>query len=482
MANLYQTSRFARSVLCSRLMLPPPRKTQPQNIFRLVIQPLQTANIDGQKQSYSTKADSLARKLPHNTTTNSLGRSSKTDDSSVPPPPQPSDFAQIVSDLKSPKAVLDAMKNLKFTVENTSLAVHRMLHLCTCDSSNVTPAERKQLLKDARFMRLSDILHKAVPTLNVPMLLDLVRGLLQMSGDDSYLVASLEMQIRWMMRKMSVSQLMHVVEIHQNCLTTELRSEIYNEAMLAIERRWVEISSTKDVVTLMYIVGDKSTKFVSKLEDKALDLCEGMTTKELYRVLYIMARHQRRNTPLLRAITYHLNKGLLNLNIVQMSNLLYACANLSIFNVTLLENISSALLLTPVTAESVHLVPSFLQSLSMLRWRHTGILDGLAETLLANVDTVKTSDVLSLLLTCASLDYMSPVLARQLHVVLKKLEGAKTTDPRSWLDAVWCCAVLGNCDADMAASVLGADFLSLLEGNFDALTLVFVCNCTSMHF
>ena len=475
MANLYQTSRFARSVLCSRLVLPSApasltTQTHTQNVVRPAMQPLPTMGNDSLKQRYNTKADGLNHRISH-TVANNQRPSSNSANSPVLQPQHPN-FAQIMAELKSPEAVLDIMQNRPFTLENSSLAVRRMLYLCTDQSSTVTAIECEQLLKDARFLRLSDVLHKAVPSLNVSMLLDLVRGLLQVAAQDSYLMTSLETQLRWMMRKMSVSQLLRVVEIHQNRLTTDLRRDIYNEAMLTIERRWVEIANTKDVITLMYIVGDKSTKFMSKLEDKALDLCEGMNAKDLYRVLYIMSRHQRRNTPLLRAVTYHLNKGFLNLNTVQLSNLIYACANLNIFNSTLLENISNALLLTPVTAESIHLVPAFLQSLSTLRWRHTGVLDGLTETLLANVSMVKTSDVLSLLLTCASLDYLPPVLARELPVLLKMVEDSKMTDPRSWLDVVWCCAVLNNCDSNMAASVLGSDFLDLLKGN--ALCLISV--------
>ena len=467
MANLYQTSRFARSILCSRLVLPSTQaslttQTHTQNVVRPAVQPLPTTSNRSLKQRYNTKADGLRHRISHTATTS---RRPSSNAASYPElqPPQPN-FGQIIAELKSPEAVLDIMNKRPATLEHSSQAVRHMLHLCTDESSKVTAVECEQLLKDARFLRLSDVLHKAVPSLNVSMLLDLIRGLLQMAAQDSYLMTSLETQLRWMMRKMSVSQLLRVIEIHQNHLTTDLRHEIYNEAMISVERRWVEIASAKDVITLMYIVGDKSTKFMSKLEDKALDLCEGMNAKDLYRVLYIMSRHQRRNTPLLRAVTYHLNKGFLNLNTVQLSNLLYACANLNIFNPTLLENISNALLLTPVTGESIHLVSSFLQSLSILRWRHTGVLDGLAETLLANVSVVKTSDVLSLLLTCACLDYLPPALARELQVLLKTVEDVRMTDPRSWLDAVWCCAVLGNCDSNMAASILAGDFLNLLKG------------------
>jgi hypothetical protein len=79
--------------------------------------------------------------------------------------------------------------------------------------------------------------------------------------------------------------------------------------------------------------------FLTRLEDRALELCESFSGKELYRVLYALARRQRRSTPLLRALVYHLSHRELDLNTVHLANLAYALATLNMHSPEIMDKI-----------------------------------------------------------------------------------------------------------------------------------------------
>jgi hypothetical protein len=54
-----------------------------------------------------------------------------------------------------------------------------------------------------------------------------------------------------MQRHMSVSQLVQLIQLH--CGTgTKLRQKMLQEAWLMLERRWVEVRTGRDIITLLH--------------------------------------------------------------------------------------------------------------------------------------------------------------------------------------------------------------------------------------
>ncbi|PVD37322.1 hypothetical protein C0Q70_04321 [Pomacea canaliculata] len=219
-----------------------------------------------------------------------------------------------------------------------------------------------------------------------------------------------------------------------------------------------------------------------RLEERALDLVEQASVKELYRILYILSRHRHRNMSLIRAVSYHLNKSdLSDLSAVQLSNLLYACAVLKVFDTPLLEKTSLALQtkqreLTPKLAQSV------LTSMSLLRWGHSQTVQYMVDQLncrnwssaLFHSDdecVSKTKDIplslslgradrVAIVMSLANLNKNNPMCCELVHKVIATpdVSELQKSSPFLWLDVVWSLAVLKLLNANLAASVLTEDF------------------------
>lgn len=234
---------------------------------------------------------------------------------------------------------------------------------------------------------------------------------------------------------------------------------------------------------------------------------EQASVKELYRILYILSRHRHRNMSLIRAVSYHLNKSdLSDLSAVQLSNLLYACAVLKVFDTPLLEKASLALQtkqreLTPKLAQSV------LTSMSLLRWGHSQTVQYMVDQLncrnwssaLFHSDdecVSKTKDIplslslgradrVAIVMSLANLNKNNPMCCELVHKVIATpdVSELQKSSPFLWLDVVFSLAILKLLNANLAASVLTEDFWGSLpgKGHFLFLVLSHVFECKIVH-
>jgi len=287
------------------------------------------------------------------------------------------------------------------------------------------------------------------------------------SIDDDFVKQAIVSQLNKSLRQLTVSQLLRVLQLQS--INSSVDQPVYDKAMSLLQQRWVEIRSGRDVVTLMYIVPDDAEQFLDRLEDRALDLCDSMSVKELYRAVYCLARRRRRNAPLLRALMYYLDRQeLLSLSPVHLSNLAYAMAVLSVHDPGVMQKLVTAV--RKVVTDGArppdvvrHMLSSVVQSLGILRWSDERFLDLAAERFMQlNVDG---SDWVRLLQSLASVNYLPAQLGRSgLAEIMKRISSLSKSSPLQWLDAVWSCCVLDSLTHDLAASVLTQEFVDRLEG------------------
>lgn len=247
-------------------------------------------------------------------------------------------------------------------------------------------------------------------------------------------------------------------------METPLRQNVLQEAMKWIERRWVEISRPKDVLYLMYTCEDQKTEFLSKLEEKALDVCEYMSDKELFRTVSLLSKRNCRNMPLLKKISYYLATKELNLGLTQLQNLLFSCVNLRLYNKRLLGNITDSILGNVADLNDPVKASGLLKSFGLLRWDKAELIDALAQIVIAEVGTVNSEALVNLILACGTIDHLPPCVAQNLGDLLERLKGIETDNKRLWLDIVWSCVVLKIATADMIASVLEREFIDSVTG------------------
>jgi len=319
-------------------------------------------------------------------------------------------------------------------------------------------------------------LHDVVESQAPSTLLRIVSAFDSLPGiDDDFVKQAIVSQLNKSLRQLTVSQLLRVLQLQS--INSSVDQPVYDKAMSLLQQRWVEIRSGRDVVTLMYIVPDDAEQFLDRLEDRALDLCDSMSVKELYRAVYCLARRRRRNAPLLRALMYYLDRQeLLSLSPVHLSNLAYAMAVLSVHDPGVMQKLVTAV--RKVVTDGArppdvvrHMLSSVIQSLGILRWSDERFLDLAAERFTQlNVDG---SDWVRLLQTLASVNYLPAQLGRSgLAEIMKRISSLSKSSPVQWLDAVWSCCVLDSLTHDLAASVLTQEFVDRLEGEHTSFYLI----------
>ena len=319
-------------------------------------------------------------------------------------------------------------------------------------------------------------LHDVVESQAPSTLLRIVSAFDSLPGiDDDFVKQAIVSQLNKSLRQLTVSQLLRILQLQS--INSSVDQPVYDKAMSLLQQRWVEIRSGRDVVTLMYIVPDDAEQFLDRLEDRALDLCDSMSVKELYRAVYCLARRRRRNAPLLRALMYYLDRQeLLSLSPVHLSNLAYAMAVLSVHDPGVMQKLVTAV--RKVVTDGArppdvvrHMLSSVVQSLGILRWSDERFLDLAAERFTQlNVDG---SDWVRLLQTLASVNYLPAQLGRSgLAEIMKRISSLSKSSPVQWLDAVWSCCVLDSLTHDLAASVLTQEFVDRLEGEHTSFYLI----------
>ena len=116
-----------------------------------------------------------------------------------------------VEDIKSVLVVTDTDR---LEPNDVSYVLERIGQLCHEDQDKRPTAEEiKLVLDDKRFQMIGQILHDHVVDLNVSAVLSSLSCLLSMSEEDLFLTTSLEMQVLWLQKKMSVRQLVKVSHI-----------------------------------------------------------------------------------------------------------------------------------------------------------------------------------------------------------------------------------------------------------------------------
>ncbi|XP_064618001.1 FAST kinase domain-containing protein 4-like isoform X2 [Liolophura sinensis] len=363
-------------------------------------------------------------------------------------------------------SVLSQVTNLKMQPIHAYIVLERLSQLHAVDPVG-TQQDMVEALQNPLYLKIEQVLDREIIRVPPHMLLSCLGFMLSLTPEDNHLIKSLETQTVWLMRRFTIGQMVRVLEIHHDHQETELRREMYRKALTAVEQRWVEISNPKDLITLLYLTLQNSPRLSEKLEDKALELAEDMSPKELYRVAYLLAKKRHRNTPLLRAITYHLNKAKLLLSTVQLTNLLYACSTLNIRDINLLEKISAGIRQKGNQGQlnSHALLASILHSFANLRWQNPLTLDTLYELVQKNLDGFNSKDLVTVLHTAAKLNYVSPLSMTLLPVIAEKLSSNKELDKRLWVDVVWSMATLKLLTQEMAASVLSPELFLSVAGD-----------------
>lgn len=118
-----------------------------------------------------------------------------------------------------------------------------------------------------------------------------LKGLLVLGfKPNSKVVESLENEILWLLRKITVGQHFLVIELYSQLQETSRYQQVMKEVVSNIQRRWVEIVEAKDFVSLLKHAAHFSPKFIEKMEDVLVELVQVFSQEDQAKVniIYII--------------------------------------------------------------------------------------------------------------------------------------------------------------------------------------------------
>lgn len=102
---------------------------------------------------------------------------------------------------------------------------------------------------------------------------------------DSKVVESIENEILWLLRKVTIGQHFLVVGFHSQLASpSTIQQRVLKEAVSNIQRRWVELVEAKDFVSLFKYASCFSPQFIEKMEDVLVELVQGFSLEDLTKV------------------------------------------------------------------------------------------------------------------------------------------------------------------------------------------------------
>ena len=150
-------------------------------------------------------------------------------------------------------------------------------------------------------------------------------------------------------------------------------------------------------------------------------------------------------------------------------NLLHSLAHLNAYEENLVKHVTTKLHsnLQALQKTDYKSLVSILFSLARLKYKHTDLVDDIVDILLSNPQSLDFSEeqhveqlpsdmLISLILSCASLNYMPKKwrLGQMLGVCMKKIWNSPDVDKKVWLETVYALVILQVADASFVASVL----------------------------
>ncbi|KAL6260606.1 hypothetical protein P5V15_008126 [Pogonomyrmex californicus] len=187
-----------------------------------------------------------------------------------------------------------------------------------------------------------------------------------------------------------------------------------------------------------------------------------LSTPAMIAVIASLREQGKRNTPLLKMLSYNIVKYNIALDIKQCATLLYSMAVLNFPDKVLLEKITSDLMICIPRNNSAAINKSIITSLGFLHYKNENVLDAFCDTFFTTSMNYKFLDYSSILQTFAALRHKSKKANLFIRTFAQHANRFQTTCVE-WLDIVWSLAVLDAAQSQHIKSVLEPEFLKLIK-------------------
>ncbi|KAL0117473.1 hypothetical protein PUN28_010355 [Cardiocondyla obscurior] len=189
-----------------------------------------------------------------------------------------------------------------------------------------------------------------------------------------------------------------------------------------------------------------------------------LSTPAMIAVIASLREQGKRNTPLLKMLSYNIVKYNTALDLKQCATLLYSMAVLNFPDKVLLEKITSDLLVCASQSNNAAINKSIITSLGFLRYKNEDVLDAFCDTFFKKSVNYDFLDYSSIIQTFAALRYKSQKANSFIEKFIEYASPLETT-LIEWLDIVWSLAVLDAVKSQHVKSVLEPTFLEKLNNS-----------------
>jgi len=376
--------------------------------------------------------------------------------------------------------------------------------------------DKTDYFDDERFKRLIKTMEtNHVTKVETMSIVSSLKALKELEIDDeSFVVQNLENSLIWNTRACPIKELVMMMSFCINRRKTEGQNKLFNEVCKSLERRWVEIKGSSPLIvrapsdnfwvllnknhfnaiaessknmstpillsdvkdgkvfaSLLYYNDQFSPQFLSKLEDRMIEVVEDLSPGDIVLILNQLAKKKRRNIPLLKSTFFYICKHKNMLDVKQLSDCLFSMNALSFKDVNTAEQLCNELSSHIENVESSPILRSVLTSLGQLKYLHMPLLDKILLWFSTCIDgkhetrTISTKDMTSLVITLATLNFSPDQTSHTsvLDYVAKELGDATNSLPEHvLLDVVWSLTVLGKVKNDQLEAVLNPTFYNVI--------------------
>ena len=229
-----------------------------------------------------------------------------------------------------------------------------------------------------------------------------------------------------------------------------------------IEKRSWEIRQPKNIIRVLNNLPHFKDTFLYTIDKNVLSGLESFTLQEAIDILSAYSVSHRRVKFVLDPLTSSICKNASELEPMQISSILYAFAELNYMNLEILQNILPSLLSKISSIENSFIIGSIFTSIGKLRWLNPDLLNALCEWVSSNIETCRTRDLMSMVVTLGNLNYV-PNNSEVLRQKLDQVE-IHTDNKFILINYIWALSVIGWVTNDQLQLILNEGFSkSVLE-------------------
>ncbi|CAG0895724.1 unnamed protein product [Cyprideis torosa] len=357
--------------------------------------------------------------------------------------------------------------------------------------------QRRDVLADPRFNHLIESIDSQTSKLSMNNVFSCMTCLRSLGVNvNAHVILALQHDLLWRIRRCSFPFVLMILQHQCSRMKTadeksSMDDTLLKEAANNIQRRWIEITSLKEVLSLLHHHDMFGVEFLERVEDRAVEVTSEATAALLSKTIIALANAGRRPAPLLRSLTYYLNKSnLRELTLRQLADLLSALYRIHFPDQLLLDGIAQELSgdrvqphVVPGAADipkapgmvdssvestskgmSRSILRSVITTLGLLKWRKTDVVDSLVSWLQVHADETSGQEWISVLLTCAAIDYYPPQIEALLQTHLfPVLDWSQLTNYMR-VELTWALAALDKCNDELLLASLEPSVVSSIQG------------------